>query len=127
MLADLLHHARFDEPRLAYDATKEPRHGALVEWSGIGLADAAYDLTLARAVAERQASGPLRFPDLDGESRAPVEEAQQLRVNRINFFSPLLNTHLPGFLLKIICRTHTLSPRSVERHARHLGQRKSQP
>jgi hypothetical protein len=97
----MLHHARFDEPRLAYDASKETRHGLLIEWSGIGLAHAPYDLTLARRVAEREASGPLRFTDFDGQPRSYVEQAQQLRINRVYLFPPVLNTHLVRFLLKI--------------------------
>jgi hypothetical protein len=104
MIARVLHHARLDEPGFPYNATKETRHCALVQWSSIGLAGAPYDLSLARTVAEREASSPLSFPHFDGEPRTPVEQAQQLSVNLVYFLSPVLNAHLISFLLKMIWR-----------------------
>jgi hypothetical protein len=98
LIAPPLHDARFDEPRFPDNAAKETRDRALVEWSNIGVARALYNLTLARTVAEREASGPLGFPDLDGEPRSLVEEAKQLRINRINRIPPVFNAHLIRFL-----------------------------
>jgi hypothetical protein len=95
----MLRRARFDAPRFPNNAPKETRHGVLIERSRIGLARAPHNLALARTVAEREAGGPLRFPYLDGEPRAFVEEAKQLRVNRV-YFNPLVfNAHLTRFLL----------------------------
>jgi hypothetical protein len=90
----VIHRATLYSPRLANYTTEKIFYSLFIKWPWVFVPSALYHFALAGGVAKGQALELFWLAHFDCNDGASVEELQELIVNRVDFRTPIFDSHL---------------------------------